>query len=127
MKQDEIVKHIAERAEVERSDARSAAESTLAVLAERLDAGEAADLVAQLPEDLASALRNASRDPQPFDAAEFVRRVAKRESIAPNDADKRVRAVFSALQDAVSAGVLEHLLSQLSTDYIELMGGAPRG
>ena len=127
MKHDEIVKRIAERAEIDRSDARSAAETTLAVLAERLDAGEAADLAAQLPEELAWALRSTSREPGSFAKDEFVRRVAERESIAPNDADKRVRAVLSVLQDAVAAGVLEHVLSQLPTDYLELMGGTPRG
>jgi uncharacterized protein (DUF2267 family) len=126
MKHDELVKRIAERAEVSRSDARSAAESTLAVLAERLDAGGAADLAAQVPDELTWALRNASREPGSFSSDEFVRRVAEHESIAPNDADKRVRAVFATLQDAVSAGELEHVLSQLPTDYLELMAGTHR-
>ena len=50
-------------------------------------------------------------------------RVADREGIAPNDADKRGRAVFATLQDAVSAGELENVLSQLPTDYLGLMAG----
>ena len=126
MKHDELVKRVAERAEIERSDARGAIESTLAVLSERLDAGEAGDLAAQLPEEVAWALRNSAREADAFSADEFVHRVARREGIAPNDADKRVRAVLATLQEAVSAGELEHVLSQLPTDYLELMSGTHR-
>jgi len=120
------VKRVVERAEVDRSDARSAVESTLAVLSERLDAGEAGDLAAQLPEEVAWALRGSDREADAFSADKFVRRVASREGIAPNDADKRVRAVLATLQDAVGAGVLEHVLSQLPPDYLELMAGTHR-
>jgi uncharacterized protein (DUF2267 family) len=126
MKYDELVKRVAEQAETDRSAARSVLESTLAVLSQRIDAGEASDLAAQLPEEVAWALRGAERDAEPFTAEELVRRVAERESLAPNDADKRVRAVLAGLQEAVSAGVLEHVLSQLSTDYLGLMAGTPR-
>ena len=126
MKHDELVKRVAEQAEVDRREARSALESTLAVLSQRLDAGEAGDLSAQLPEEIAWAMRGSDREAEQLSAEQFVERVAEREGIAPNDADKRVRAVFAVLQDAVSAGVLEHVLSQLPTDYLELMAGTPR-
>ena len=52
--------------------------------------------------------------------------MAERDGIAPNDADKRVRAVLATLGEAVSEGQLEHVLSQLPTDYLELMAGTHR-
>lgn len=126
MKSDEFVKHVRERAEISREDAESASRSTLAVLAERLEAGEAADLASQLPEDLAQAVGRPTGSGEPFSVRDFVERVADRESIAPNDADKRVRAVFATLQEAVTGGQLEDVLSQLPTDYLELMSGTHR-
>ena len=126
MTYDEFVKGVAERAEVSRSDAERAAESTLTVLGERIEPAEAGDLASQLPGDLGTPLERAIRGAEQFPAEEFVRRVAEREGIAPNDADKRARAVLATLQEAVSAGQAEHVLSQLPTDYLELMAGTHR-
>ena len=123
MKSDEFVKKISDRAEVSGGQAQSAALSTLAVLGERLEAGEARDLASQLPEDLAGPLVQATGTGEPFSARDFVERVADREEIAPNDADKRVRAVFATLQEAVTAGQLEDVLSQLPVEYLELFSG----
>ena len=127
MKYDEFVKQVRERAEVSREDAQSAAGSTLAVLAERLEAGEVKDLASQLPEGFEDALGRLPAGPaEAFSARDFVERVADRESIAPNDADKRVRAVFATFQEAVSGGELEDVLAQLPTDYLGLMAGTHR-
>lgn len=126
MKYDEFVKHVRERAEVPREDAESAALSTLAVLGERLEAGEASDLASQLPEELGEAAARSHGTGETFSASDFVERVADREGIAPNDADKRVRAVLATLQDAVTGGQMEDVLSQLPIDYLELMSGTHR-
>jgi uncharacterized protein (DUF2267 family) len=126
VKYEQFIKHVSERAEVSREDARSAALTSLEVLGERLEAGEAADLAAQLPDELSEPLGRSSGTGAPFSASDFVARVAAREGIAANDADKRVRAVFATLQEAVTAGELEHVLSQLPTEYLELMAGTHR-
>jgi uncharacterized protein (DUF2267 family) len=126
VKQDEFIKAVAERAEISRGDAETATTTALATLGERLDPGEATDLAAQLPGELGGPLRRAVRDPEVFSAADFIHRVAERRGIAPNDAEKRVRAVMATLQEAVSAGEVEHVLSQLPTDYLELMAGTHR-
>ncbi len=126
MKYDEFVKQVRERAEVSREDAESAALSTLAVLGERLEAGEATDLGSQLPQELEDAVGNSTGTGETFSASDFVERVADREGIAPNDADKRVRAVLATVQEAVTGGQMEHVLSQLPTDYLELMSGTHR-
>lgn len=126
MKYDEFVKHVGERAEVSREDAESAALSTLAVLGERLEAGEATDLASQLPQELGDAVGSSTGTGETFSASDFVERVADREGIAPNDADKRARAVLATVQEAVTGGQMEHVLSQLPTDYLELMSGTHR-
>ncbi len=126
MKYDEFVKHVRERAEVTREDAQSAALSALAVLGERLEAGEATDLASQLPKELGEAVARSHGTGETFSASDFVERVADREGIAPNDADKRVRAVLATLQDAVTGGQMEDVLTQLPTDYLELMSGTHR-
>jgi uncharacterized protein (DUF2267 family) len=126
IKDDEFIKAVSERSETSRSDAERATTSTLATLGERITPEEATDLASQLPGDLGVPLRRAIRDPEEFSAADFVNRVAERDEIAPNDAGKRVRAVLATLQDAVSEGQLEHVLSQLPTDYLELMAGTHR-
>jgi uncharacterized protein (DUF2267 family) len=123
VKYDEFIKHVSDRAEVAREEARRAARTTLEVLGERIEAGEAGDLASQLPDELAEPLWRSKGTGESFTASAFVERVADREGIAPNDADKRIRAVFATLQDAVTGGELEHLLTQLPTDYLELMGG----
>ena len=117
---------MSERSEASRGDAERATESTLATLGERITPEEATDLASQLPGELGVPLRRAIRYPKDFSAADFVNRVAERDGIAPNDADKRVRAVLATLGEAVSEGQLEHVLSQLPTDYLELMAGTHR-
>ena len=126
MKYDEFIKNVRERAEVSREEAEGAALSTLAVLGERLEAGEATDLASQLPQELGDAVGGSRGTGEPFSASDFVERVADREDIAPNDADKRVRAVLATVQEAVTGGQMEHVLSQLPTDYLELMSGTHR-
>ncbi|HYZ71420.1 MAG TPA: DUF2267 domain-containing protein [Thermoleophilaceae bacterium] len=120
------MKAVSERSEASRGDAERATESTLATLGERITPEEATDLASQLPGELGVPLRRAIRYPEDFSAADFVNRVAERDGIAPNDADKRVRAVLATLGEAVSEGQLEHVLSQLPTDYLELMAGTHR-
>jgi uncharacterized protein (DUF2267 family) len=126
VRQDEFIKAVAERAEISAPEAEAATTTVLAVLGERLDPGEATDLAAQLPGELGVPLRRAIREPETFTAADFVQRVAERDDIAPNDATKRVRAVMATLQEAVSVGEVEHVLSQLPPDYLELLAGTHR-
>jgi uncharacterized protein (DUF2267 family) len=52
---------------------------------------------------------------------EFVDRIARELQLPPEEARDRVRAVFGALQEAVTPGELEDVLSQLDREYADLL------
>jgi uncharacterized protein (DUF2267 family) len=106
-----------------RDDAERAVQATLQTLAERLDRGEARDLAAELPPQIAAWLATAG-PAERFDVDEFVARVAAREGTDLATAEAHARAVFVALGQAVSAGELDDMAAQLSSDYRWLL---PRG
>ena len=69
-----------------REAAEQASRAVLEVLAERIASGEARDLAAELPPEIAPWLATMS-DAQRFDSDEFVRRVAEREGTDVETAD----------------------------------------
>jgi uncharacterized protein (DUF2267 family) len=106
--------------------AESAARATLQTLAERLSGGEARELAAELPPPLAEWLSGGGENAEPFDAGEFVRRVAEREQVDPETARAHVQAVFIALARLVRGAEIARLTVQLSGDYKRLLGEALR-
>lgn len=107
----------------DRELAERASRATLQTLAERITAGEARDLAAELPPELAPWLATGPRA-EPFDVDELLRRVAEREGVDMVAAERHARAVLAALGQAVSAGELADLAAQLPEDYAPLL---PRG
>jgi putative drug exporter of the RND superfamily len=95
--------------------------ATLCVLAERIGPREASEIARRLPEDLAGALRDADRS-EPFDADEFVRRVASRTGVEAPEATQTVTDVFGVLRGALPATELEYMRTSLSPDYAPLLG-----
>ena len=112
---------VGERAGIGTEAAASAAHATLVTLAERVDHGEAMDLASQLPSQLKDPLEGPSNEAKPFDADEFVRRVAEREAA---EARVHIGAVLSTLQESISCGELDDLFSQLPEEYRELFAEA---
>jgi uncharacterized protein (DUF2267 family) len=108
---------VQQKARVSRADAERAARATLETLAERLAAGEARDLAAELPDELAPWL--ATNTPaQPFGIDEFVRRVAAREGSEDlAAAQQHARAVFEALGRTVSRDEIDDMVAQLPEEY----------
>lgn len=104
--------------------ARAATNATLRTLGEALPENVADDVATQLPDDLATTLRNASDgEGESFDLDEFVRRVDERERESHNvegDAERHVRAVTDALTRAVSGGQLEELRDHFPEEYDDL-------
>jgi len=80
-------------------DAERATRATLRTLGERIDRGQARQLAAQLPPEVAPWLAT-STPAQPFDVDEFVRRVAAQENTPPATAVRDIAAVFVALAQA---------------------------
>jgi uncharacterized protein (DUF2267 family) len=114
-----------QKAGVSWAEAEKAARATLATLGERISRGDARSLAADLPADVRSWLLGAGgADAEPFDAAEFVRRVAAREDVDLETAEGHVRAVFAALARLVRHAEISHLLAELPADYATLLGEA---
>jgi uncharacterized protein (DUF2267 family) len=111
------------KARLAREDAERATHATLQTLAERLSAGEARDLAAQLPDELAPWLATDS-GAEPFHADEFVRRVAAREQADTSAAERHVRAVFDALGRTVTREELEDMAAELPRDFEPFVGEA---
>jgi uncharacterized protein (DUF2267 family) len=131
MKYDEFINRVRELAGVSPEEARQASRAVLLTLSERIGPKESADTASQLPKGLKEAFMPGAV-PDPFDAEEFLRRVAQRMSVSLGEALNLTRAVFLTLREAVSPGELEDWQEMLTPDYVELAarpaepGGKPR-
>ena len=87
----------------DRAAAEDAVLATLSVLGERLKGGEAKDLAAQLPAELAEALPTDGPGER-FDVMEFVRRVAAREArdVSTPIAKQHARVVLAVVLGSIS-------------------------
>jgi uncharacterized protein (DUF2267 family) len=106
-----------------RGEAERAMRAVLETLAERLSAGEARDLALQLPPEVAPFLGTDS-GAEPFDAEEFVRRVARREDVDQKEAARHARAVLLALSRSVSEEEFDDMVAELPKSFAPLL---PRG
>jgi uncharacterized protein (DUF2267 family) len=120
---EQFIKTIQSKARISWDEAELAARSTLETLAERLSAGEARDIARQLPGDLGRWLEG-SDGAQPFHADEFLRRVAEREGVDLETAERHARAVFIALGRTVSADEIEDMTAELPKDFRPLVAPA---
>jgi uncharacterized protein (DUF2267 family) len=120
---EQFIKTIQHKARISWDEAERAARSTLETLAERLSAGEAHDIARQLPGDLGRWLAGTD-GAQPFHADEFLRRVAEREGVDLETAERHARAVFIALGRAVSADEIEDMVAELPRDFRPLVAPA---
>ena len=114
---------VATAAQLNAEGAERATRAVLQTLAERIDRGEARDLAALLPAEVAPWIATTS-PAEGFDVDEFVRRVAQREGVDEPTAYGHVRAVLDALARAVGPDELADVAAELSKDYAALL---PRG
>ena len=94
------------------------------MLAERLTAGEANDLRAQLPGALQGDLIPPEPEAQPFGPDEFAGRVARMARMPEEEARKGMVAVLATTRDAVSPGEFDDVLSQLGGEFARLVPGS---
>jgi uncharacterized protein (DUF2267 family) len=120
MDHDDFVQLVAQSAGIGRHDAERAVQATLSTLAERISAGEARDLAARLPPELAPWLGAPQRSER-FDVDEFVRRVAVREGTDEAPAERHARVVLAVLAQAVGPKELDDVLAQLPRDFAVLV------
>ena len=105
----------------ESAEAEEALEATLEALGECISGGEAEDLAAELPSELAEALTRAGGDPESLSLEEFFGRVAEKQGSGEALAEKHARAVLSVLGRAVDDGELSDMRSQLPRDFQPLL------
>jgi uncharacterized protein (DUF2267 family) len=127
MKFDEFVGRVQHRAKLgTEGETVRAIEATLTTLGERLAGGEAANLAAQLPEELGAYLRGAPEG-ESFDLDEFFNRVTIREGVDEPGAVYHARAVLSVLKEAVTPGEWADMRAQLPDEYEALLEAGAKG
>jgi uncharacterized protein (DUF2267 family) len=123
MRYDEFLAKVRERGEyADAQEAEQVTRAVLATLARRLDPGEAADLAAQLPRQLAGAVPTDHDRPETFGVQEFLRRVAAATGATERTAEWDAGAVLCTVAEAVSGGELNDVLTQLPSGFAVLFG-----
>jgi uncharacterized protein (DUF2267 family) len=132
MEHDELIGQLQQRARLDsRGHAERAVRATLETLGERLTAGAATNLAAQLPVELGDHLRATAvphgEEPEPFDSDEFLNRVSWRERTDPPAAAFHARAALEMVEEATSGGTLQKVRQQLPDDYDRLFEAGATG
>lgn len=120
--ENEFIRAVSERTGLTRQKAADLTRATLETLAHRLSSGEARGLTAELPEGLAESVRRgATERVERTGYRDTVERVAERNMLSMEEADRGIRAVLTELGEAISEREFGHLLSQLGTEYSHLL------
>ena len=128
MNYDDFVGEVQHRARLSSSaDAVNAIRSTLETFGRRLSGGEAEDLAAQLPEEIARFLPEGDSAAESLPLSEFLVRVSEAEGVELPESVHHTRAVFSVLQDAVSQGEIDHVKDQLPEDWLPIFEAGSEG
>lgn len=98
------------------ADAERHTHAALHALAERVTAGQAADLGRYLPSALGEQLQPAHPEARPFDYAEFMRHISGQRDTA----EAYARAVLSTVREAAPEPEIQDTLAQLPNDLARL-------
>src|SRR5436305_10472865 len=122
MKYDEFMSQVQQRTKLSRhEEAERATRATLETLGERLAGGEAKDLAAQLPREIAEYLQHSYTGiRESISLDEFFWRVSQREGIDLTDATYHARIVIALLSEIVTMGEIEDVKAQLPKDFAKL-------
>ena len=129
MRYDEFLGHVQHRAGLSsRAEAERATHATLETLAERLVGGEAHDLAAQLPPELARYLQLPDAGiGAKLTLDEFFALVSEREGVDLEDSTLHSRVVIEVLTEAVSQGEIKDVRVQLPAAFAQLFNVANEG
>ena len=122
MNQKEFLESVTVRGRLSPQQAERLTEAALTVLADRISAGEAEDLAAQLPKGVRDWLVSKEEPAQKFDLEEFIRRVSERTAVDLDTATRGAWAVLSTIRRAVTTGEFEDMLAQLPKEFGEFIG-----
>lgn len=128
MKHEDFVGQVQYRAQLSGLDpAERATRVVLETLAERLFGGEPENLAAQLPPEIGRHLRIPRAGiATSYTLDEFIQLVGFREGVDLPESEQHVRAVFSVLGEAVTAGEWEDVHAQLPSDFDPLFASSKR-
>ena len=115
----ELLQQVQVAGALDRGTAERVLVATVVTLAERMSHQELGRLGARLPAELQGAMRAGSPSCQPFDADEFVRRVAERVGVEPQAVWTQVRAVLGTLEREVAE--MEAVRLRLPREFDALM------
>jgi uncharacterized protein (DUF2267 family) len=115
----ELLQQVQAAAALDRDTAERVLLATTVTLAERLSRHELAQLRGRLPDELQAVMAAGSPTCRPFDANEFVGRVAERVGAQPQAAWTQVRAVLGTLDREVAE--MEALRQRLPREFGALM------
>ena len=115
----ELLQQVQVAGALDRGTAERVLVATVVTLAERMSHQELGRLGARLPAELQGAMRAESPSGQPFDADEFVRRVAERVGVEPQAVWTQVRAVLGTLEREVAE--MEAVRLRLPREFDALM------
>ncbi|MEB3371387.1 DUF2267 domain-containing protein [Saccharopolyspora mangrovi] len=124
MRYDEFIANVRRLGEYESTErAEQVTQRVLGVLGARITADEAEDLAAQLPGDLAGALRSEGRSMPNLSPDEFAGAVAARlDGASTETARWDVSAVLTTVTESIDGGELNHVLSQLPSGFATFFG-----
>ncbi|SDZ28540.1 Uncharacterized conserved protein, DUF2267 family [Micromonospora pattaloongensis] len=124
MRYDQFLNNVRDRGGYrDRQEAERIAQVVLAVLARRLDPGEAQHLASQLPVQAAViVVDQAGPSAQALSTREFLAQVAERTGGSDRTAQWDASAVLSTVADAITGGELHDVLTQLPSGYAALFG-----
>jgi len=122
LRYDEFIGQVQHRARLSsRAEAERATRASLETLAERLVGGEAHDLAAQLPPEIARYLQQPDAGiGAKLTLDEFFELVSAREGVDLPDATFHARVVIGLLTEAVSMGEIKDVRVQLPADFDQL-------
>jgi uncharacterized protein (DUF2267 family) len=115
----ELLQQVQVAGALDRATAEHVMLATVVTLAERMSHDELVRLGGQLPAELQMAVHAGSSSCQPFDADEFVRRVAERVGVEPPAVWTQVRAVLGTLEREVAE--MEAVRLRLPREFDALM------
>ena len=122
MNQKEFLESVTVRGRLSPQQVERLTEATLTVLADRISAGEAEDLAAQLPKGVRDWLVSKEEPAQKFDLEDFIRRVSERAAVDLDTATRGTWAVLSTIRRAVTTGEFEDMLAQLPKEFRKFIG-----
>lgn len=122
MKADEFIKTVMHVAGLpSREDAENAVRATLETLSEHLAGGEAGNLAAQLPQEIAVSLNQPGVPyAESFGLQQFFEQVAQREGVSYQQAERDATAVIQVLSEVITQGLVQNVKSQLPAGIADL-------